>query len=621
MPELAAGAAKCRAVPTPAAGHLVSRVRVNVDDFSVLERVLVPTVASKYLAAMPSQTSSAPLSLRLAADLGLSRCIADWLVTRGHSDAEAAKRFLEPRLSELSPPDEMIDRAKAARRIAGAIVGKERIVVYGDYDCDGITSTAIMTQALRQLGGNVEPLLASRFEGGYGVSAVAADKIAALGPRLLVTCDCGSSDHESLARLTGEGIDVVVIDHHLVPEEPLPALAFLNPHRPECQFPYKGLASCGLALSVVAAVRKELGKELDVRQWLDLVAIGSIADVAPLDADNRALVRAGLRALAQSKRPGLAALLQLANVSTAGPLTARDVAFRIAPMINAPGRMGSPLLALQLLLAQEESTASALAGELAEITAQRRQEQDRVLAAAREQIEERGWADEAAIVVAAADWNHGIVGIVAGRLSDDYGRPVAVAGFDGERGRGSVRGPEGSRLYDALKASQEHLTRFGGHQAAAGFELTMERVDDFRLAFVRAVTELGPPLSSATVEAVVSVSSEDSPERVLLDLDRLEPCWDENPRPVLELVGDVVLAREVGEGHLKLRLDLGRYSLDCFGVRLGQGAESMRGRVRVRGDLRRNTFRGVTQPELFLQSVAPVESEAAHAGGSVAAVR
>ncbi len=570
---------------------------------------------------MLSEVATQAPSRRLASALGLSGCVAEWLTLRGHTDVEATRRFLEPRLAELSAPDEMLDRGKAAERIASAIRGKQRIVVYGDYDCDGITATAIMTEALRQLGGEVRPLLASRFEGGYGVSSAAADKIERLAPQLLITCDCGSSDHESLERLSGAGIDVVVIDHHLVPERPLPVFAFLNPHRPECGFPYKGLASCGLALSVAAAVRKELDAQLDVRQWLDLVAVGSIADVAPLDADNRALVRAGLKALSQCQRPGLAALLELANVSCAGPLTARDVAFRVAPMLNAPGRMGSPELALQLLLAREQSTAAALAAELADVTARRRQEQDRVLAEAREQIERHGFDNDAAIVLGAPGWNHGLVGIVAGRLADDYGRPVAVAGFESAHGRGSVRGPEGVRLHDALSASSEYLTRYGGHQAAAGFELAQESLDAFREAFTRAVASQGPAREREQSAVSVRLGAEDSPERVLLDLDRLEPCWDDNPRPSLEVVGTVLSAREVGDGHLKLRLDLGRFTLDCFGVALGSGANTLSGKVRVVGDLRRNTFRGVTQPELFLHSVAPAETTAADAGAVVAAVR
>src|SRR5262245_43372292 len=266
----------------------------------------------------------------------------------------------------------MADRELAADRLARAVRARERIAVFGDYDVDGTTSAAILAGILEQLGGQVTLLLASRFEGGYGLSDGALDRLLQTGPQLLVTCDCGSSDHPRIARARARGIDVIVVDHHLVPNEPLPALAFLNPHRPDCGFAYKGLASCGLALSIGAAIRAVLGAKLDLRPWLDLVAIGTIADVAPLDGDNRALVRAGLGRLSTEPRPGLRALGALAKIEFGEPLSAREVAFRIAPRLNAPGRLGSPDLALELLLARSDEAAFELAVSVDAISEKRR---------------------------------------------------------------------------------------------------------------------------------------------------------------------------------------------------------------------------------------------------------
>ncbi|MEY4550753.1 MAG: single-stranded-DNA-specific exonuclease RecJ, partial [Pseudomonadota bacterium] len=198
----------------------------------------------------------------LRKQLGLTKTVAGWLVRRGFVDVERTRRFLQPRLADLTSPDAMIDRSVVARRLAQAVRARERIAVFGDYDCDGITSAAILTEVLRRLGGDAVPLIASRFDGGYGVSSVAVQRILSSGARLLVTCDCGSSDHDSLALIAQQGVEVIVIDHHLVPDRPLPAVGFLNPHRPDCGFAYKGLASCGLALSVAAALRKELGVDL-----------------------------------------------------------------------------------------------------------------------------------------------------------------------------------------------------------------------------------------------------------------------------------------------------------------------------------------------------------------------
>src|SRR5690606_14320276 len=300
----------------------------------------------------------------------------------------------------------------AADRIARALRARERIAIFGDYDCDGMTAAAILTEMLRALDGDVRVLLGSRFDGGYGVSERAVTRILETGATLLVTCDCGSSDHENLARLRARGLDVIVVDHHLVPDEPLPALAFLNPHRKDCGFGYKGLASCGLVLSVGAAVRSALGRQLDLRRWLDLVAIGTIADVAPLDGDNRALVRAGLGALRAARRPGIRALLEQARLDSAYPFCAEDVAFRIAPRLNAPGRLGGPEPALELLMATSPESARALAAALEQASTERKAQQERMLNEALEEIRRERYDARPAIALGQPDWNTGIVGIV-----------------------------------------------------------------------------------------------------------------------------------------------------------------------------------------------------------------
>jgi single-stranded-DNA-specific exonuclease len=537
--------------------------------------------------------------------------VAGWLVRRGHVEVEGARRFLQPRLADLSSPEAMVDRSAVAQRLARAVRNRERIAVFGDYDCDGITSAAILTEVLRRLGGDAVPLIASRFDGGYGVSAAASRRIIESGARLLVTCDCGSSDHDSLEQLGRSGLDVIVIDHHLVPERALPALGFLNPHRPDCGFAYKGMASCGLALSVAAALRKELGVQLDLRYWLDLVAVGTVADVAPLDGDNRALVRAGLSAILEAQRPGMQALLEVAKISRETPITGRDVAFRIAPQLNAPGRLGSADLALELLLATDLASARGLAARLDQLSGERRAQSELILEQALEDIATHGFDGDAALVLGRRGWNPGVVGIVAGRLADRFARPVIVVGFEGETGRGSVRGPAGSRLHDALCLAREALVRFGGHQQAAGVEVLEQRFDELRARFVEAIRNQAPaPRVDASGE-LLFLEPGDSPLAVLNDLDRLEPCGFGNPRPKLRAVGEVREAREVKNGHLKLRLDLGRHGLACFALGQGAVAADLRGNVEVRGDLRHNTFPGGDAVELFTEAIAPLASGSA----------
>lgn len=528
-----------------------------------------------------------------------TKTIAHHIERLGIAPGKPLESYLVPRLSGLTPPDEMADRAVIARRLAEAIRKRERIVVFGDYDCDGMTAAAILSDVIEELGGVVLPLLASRFDGGYGVSAPALSKILGLEPSLVVTCDCGSSDHVSLGKLTERGIDVAVIDHHLVPDEPLPALAFLNPHRPECGFPYKWLASCGLVFSVAAALRKELGARIDVRTWLDLVAIGSVADVAPLTGDNRALVRAGLSTLRAAERPGVRALLDVVGVDRSYPLTAGDIAFRLAPRLNAPGRLGPPDLAFRLLREKDPERARSLADEVEHLCQQRRADQARIEAEAEQDVAALG-PGRSAIVVGREGWNHGIVGIVAGRLAEKHRVPTVVIGFEGGVGRGSLRGPAGFPLFDALAECSTLLNRFGGHQAAAGMELTFDKLDSFRTAYESACARRVDFERPSVVEPLVLDPSDDL-AGVLADLYLLEPCGEKNPAPELSIACAVRSAREVKGGHLKLELELPQgVRVGAFYPNMGERATDLGGEVTVIGTLRPDRFRGGGAVELLV---------------------
>lgn len=562
--------------------------------------------------------NDAALVHTLKHELGCTQTFAELLVRRGFTDVLGVARFLDSRLKDLTPPDAMLDLAKAAQRIARALRGHETICVFGDYDCDGITATAILSELVGSLGGRAVPLLANRFDGGYGVSGAALERIRATGCTLLITCDCGSSDHAALRALGAAGVDTVVIDHHLVPEEPLPALAFLNPHRPECGFAYKGLASCGLALVLGTALRKALAPTLDLRRWLDLVAIGTIADVAPLDGDNRALVRAGLTRLSQAERPGIRALFEQAGMDVTSGLSARDVAFRIAPRLNAPGRLGSPALALELLIADDLEHARALAVDVESRTTERKLAQAAMFDEAVALVEAAGPHGRPAIVVGRQGWNHGIVGVVAGRLAEKYERPVIVVGFDGPRGIGSVRGPEGARLHDAVSRCAPHLVRFGGHQAAAGLEVTSDELENLRHAFERACREQGEEVGASQAGASRGAGrpephpfvGSDSPEELLRDLRRLEPCGQGNPAPSFLFDAEVLAARAVKGGHLKLEIALPSGRLTGFGPELGERAAELGGRVRLVGNLRPDTWRGGAAAEIEVSAI--LEPGAAH---------
>jgi single-stranded-DNA-specific exonuclease len=556
----------------------------------------------------PGEASAGALSL--ARDLGLSITAGDALHRRGYTADEATLRYLDPRLSHLTPPDAMADRDAAAERLARAVRARERVVVFGDYDCDGITATAIITGILRACGGEVVPLLATRREGAYGLSSRALQRVLATGATLLVTCDCGSSDHERLDVVRARGIDAIVIDHHLVPGEPLPVHAFLNPHRPECGFPYKGMASCGLALSLGAALRKALGVDVDLRPWLDLVAIGTIADVAPLDGDNRALVRAGLSVLSgvsARPRPGLRALAENARIDLGLGMRAEDVAFRIAPRLNAPGRLGDPDLSLQLLLETSTPAAVGIAAAVEQLALQRRAIQDEMLIEAFAEIEANGWGTAPGIVVARRGWHPGIVGIVAGRIASRYGRPTIVVAIESDKGRGSVRGPAGSRLHDALTRCRHTLVGFGGHQAAAGVEVEASRVESLRDAWCDAFAAVPPGRGEGDGDPDVRLDDRDDPTVVVKDMHRLEPCGEKNRAPRLLVPGCRVLSARNLKGHLRVELVWGRGALGGFGFELGdQAARLVGSRADVVGQLRSDTWKGGEAVELRVERIVAI---------------
>jgi len=497
----------------------------------------------------------------LAAAIGVRPLTARILLGRGLGEPSLAVRFLTPRLADLRRPDGIADLERTLERLVLALEAKEKIAVFGDYDVDGVTTAAILTSALRALGAQVIPRVASR-QAGYGVGPADVARFADEGCRVLVTGDCGTSDHEALALCRTRGVDAIVIDHHQVPAGPTAAYALINPHRLDDRFPFKGLASCGVAFYLAAALRSRLGAAaggFDPRDLLDLVALGSIADLVPLLEENRILVAAGLRALAARKRPGVRALAVLANLGE-GAIDAEDVSFRLAPRLNAAGRLGDAQLALDLLLAPDDAVAARLAEELDERNRERQRIQEEVWQQCLAACEP--FQSEPALVVGGEGWHQGVVGIVAARLVDRFARPAIVVGFDNGQGRGSARTVAGFNLYEALSACAAHLTRYGGHAAAAGLSIAADRMDAFRRDFA---AEAGRRLSAGSsaragaaatpllVDAVVELADLDV--RGAEDLARLAPFGAANAEPLLALAGVTAQAtRLVGQGHLQLTL-------------------------------------------------------------------
>lgn len=540
--------------------------------------------------------------------LGLAPAVAQVLLHRGFADEGSARAFLTPRLADLTPPHAMADREGAADRLASAVRRGERISVFGDYDVDGTTSAAILSGILERLGGRVSVLLANRFEGGYGLSDPALDRVLQTRPSLLVTCDCGSSDHARLARARERGIDTIVVDHHLVPTEQLPTLAFLNPHRPDCGFGYKGLCSAGLALSLGAEVRARLGVALDVREWLDLVALGTVADMVPLDGDNRRLVRAGLNMLASPHaRPGVVALRELAKIAPGSHVGAVDVAFRITPRLNAAGRLGDPMLTLALLRARDIYEARGLAARVEQLNDQRKAIEASVTEQAITQvIALYGEQPRCGVVAAGEGWHRGVVGISAARLTERFGVPAVVIALDGEHGHGSCRTPDGYRLFDAIQRCAGELERFGGHQAASGLTLRKERLPAFRAQFSDVTADCMQLIEDPrALRADVQLGGGGYPVPPAADLTRLEPLGEANSEPVFLLAdARVEGAGVVGRGHLKLDLRVDGARVGAFGLDMGARVPQPGSSIRAVGVLRPDAWLGGDRVELRLHDFA-----------------
>jgi single-stranded-DNA-specific exonuclease len=503
----------------------------------------------------------------LAAELRIGGTTARILVSRGHVTAAAITGFLSPRLGDLRPPSGMADLDLVLERLLLALRDRQRIGVFGDYDADGVTTAAVLTLGLRAQAADVVPRVAASHSG-YGLPPEVVDRFAGEGCQLIVTGDCGTSDVPALLRARELGIDVIVIDHHQVPTGERLAFGLINPHRLDDRFPFKGLASCGIAFYLMAALRSRVGgTHFDPRDLLDLVALGTIGDLVPLLHENRILVSVGLRVLSARRRPGLKALIDLANL-TESSITAEDVGFRLTPRLNAAGRLGDAQLALDLLLAPNETEATRLAAELDDVNRERQRIQEVVWTEAL--VAAEAWAHAPAIVVGGQGWHHGVVGIIAARLVDRFAKPSIVVAFDGDSGRGSARTTGGVNLYESLAATSLHLTRFGGHAGAAGMSLRADRLDAFREQFLAEVARrrgATPTETIIEVDAVLGLAELNV--SFAEEMARLGPFGAGNPEPLLAVAGVVAAeTRIVGKGHLQLALSEGRARADAIGFNM-----------------------------------------------------
>jgi single-stranded-DNA-specific exonuclease len=543
-------------------------------------------------------------ALALAERLEISETTARVLVRRGYADPESAERFLGGGDPEHDP-FRLGDMAAACERIRAAIATKERICVHGDYDADGICATALAVLVLRELGAEVAWHLPSRFEEGYGVSGDTLTRLADDGCRLVITVDCGITAAEEVARAKELGLDILITDHHR-PADELPACPVVAT-RPS-DYPFPELCGTGVVWKLAQAL---LGSDSDVlRRHLDLVAIATISDVVPLVDENRYLALQGLKALARTQKPGLQALMRSARVDPAA-VDEGAVGFRLAPRINAAGRLSHPEAALELLLTEDPQAANQLANRLEELNRERQAVEDRILREAVAQVE--AWPESRqrrrGYVLADETWHEGVIGIVASRLVERFHRPVVlIAGTDREW-KGSGRSLSSFDLHGALSACAEHLVRFGGHRAAAGLSIVPERVGAFAEAFgahadaTLAETDLHPP---TTVDAVVG--GEQLTLDLCAELGRLAPFGLGNPGVTLLLPASELseVATTADGKHLRFRVShRNRPAGSAIGFGLARHAERARrpARYDVLFRLEANQWNGTVAPQLVVRDL------------------
>jgi single-stranded-DNA-specific exonuclease len=547
------------------------------------------------------------LAQQLSSRHGLPPLIARLLLNRGLSDPEEVLAFLEPTLERLASPFDLPDLEVAAARLARAVRQHEPLAVYGDYDADGLTAACLLTQFFQELGLPCVTYIPDRLTEGYGLNQPALEKVAAQA-RLLVTVDCGVSDAAEVAWARDHGLEVIVTDHHELPSELPPALAVVNPKRGGKAYPFEMLAGVGVALLLALGVRARLREEgwfknhpePNLRTYLDLVALGTAADVVPVLGENRILVQQGLKVLEETRRPGLLALKEVAGLN-GKTATFRDLCFRLAPRLNAAGRLGQALGALHLLLATDLGQARSQAKILNELNRRRQSLEKEVLSQALTLIRTQKLDQRPVMVLGREGWHPGVLGIVAARLAEEFHRPVALVSLKEGLGKGSARSIEGYHLFQGLKACRQHLLKFGGHEAAAGFSVTEENLTALQDAFEEAfLAQLGEVRLRPTLKVDAVVELNDLDQGFYQHLQRLRPFGPGNPEPIFVCESlECLSSRVVGERHLRVQLSQGEVVREAIAFDQAP-LHPLSGPLEVAFSTRFSSFMGQMTPELQL---------------------
>jgi single-stranded-DNA-specific exonuclease len=502
---------------------------------------------------------------QLASLVKCSPIISKILINRNITTHTDAEQFIKGNLGHLRAPFLIKDMEKAVARIDTALTQKENILIFGDYDADGITATILLYDFLRQLGAHVSFYIPHRIKEGYGLAPQHIHKVAApKNINLIITVDCGSSGHEAVHAANEKGIDVIITDHHHLPEALPPAVAVVNPKRMDCDAGFEDLAGVGVAYALLICLRKHLrekhfwqsGNEPNLKTLCDLVAIGTVADIVPLQHDNRILVKTGIDVIRKSKKPGINALLRASGLKE-NAFSADDIAFRLAPRINAAGRIAHAVAAARLLTTENRQKSQRIAACLNRLNAKRQAREQKIFSQILQYIKANPpILQRNALVLHHPDWHEGVLGIVASKLVDRFYRPIVLISVRNGFGKGSARSIQGFHLFDGFEKNSHFLENYGGHAMAAGLRLKAENIDPFRKAFEALVTESTQPEDFIpTIKIDHQILFDDITPRLLSDLELLQPFGEGNPEPLFMAKNvTVVFSKIVGEKHRQLRL-------------------------------------------------------------------
>ena len=550
----------------------------------------------------------------IAAQYRLPKIIATILLNRGVK-GEDIPAFLRKSLADVIDPALMLDMDKAVERINAAIENKEKIAVYGDYDVDGITSTALLYEFLEGLGANAEYYIPERKGEGYGINAMAVNKLAKRGIKLLITVDCGITAMGEVSLAKALGMDVIITDHHTCKDRiPADAVAILNPKRPDCEYPFDALAGVGVAFKLILAlaVSRGLNTKEVFEKYIDLVALGTVADVVPLLGENRIIVDRGIAALEHPSRPGIRSLIEVAGVAER-PVNASLIAFTLAPRLNAAGRLGTATTAVELLLTKDEARSREIALALDEENKERQQTEKEIFDDALAMIsKDANFEKKKVIVLAREDWHQGVIGIVASRLCDMYYKPCILISYSNGLGKGSGRSIKGFNLFDALSACEKHLADFGGHAIAAGLNINEPDIEEFAKAINKYADEV---LSEKDMIPTVEIDCPISERSVTLEnarlISKLEPFGMCNEKPVFAIAGahvSEIYAVGADNKHLRLRITKNNQQINCIGFGMGEYTDiiSKGDKIHIAFQMNINSYQGTDSVQLLVKDIKKI---------------